>query len=59
MSNRITKPPEDDRSKVVGRRLEFDLNARFAKLDGYCDEPFMPEGRQQPQMPPPCKLFDE
>jgi antitoxin VapB len=37
----------------------FDTHAWFAKLDEYLDEPFMPEGRQQPPMPPPRKVFDE
>jgi hypothetical protein len=37
----------------------FDLNACFATLDEYLDEPFMPEGRNQPPMPPPRKIFDE
>ena len=36
----------------------FDVAAWFAKLDEYLDEPFMPEGRQQPPMPPPRKLFE-
>jgi antitoxin VapB len=29
----------------------FDVQAWFAKLDEYTDEPFMPEGREQPPMP--------
>ncbi len=37
----------------------FDAKAWFAKLDEYLDEPFMPEGRQQPPMPPARKIFDE
>jgi antitoxin VapB len=36
----------------------FDAAAWFAKLDEYLDKPFMPEGRQQPSMPPPHKLFE-
>jgi len=35
-----------------------DARAWLAKLDEYLDEPFMPEGRQQPPMPPPRKLFE-
>jgi hypothetical protein len=34
-----------------------DASAWFAKLDQYLDEPFMPEGRCQPLMPPPRKPF--
>jgi antitoxin VapB len=37
----------------------FDVKAWFAKLDEYLDEPFMPEGRNQPLMPPSRKIFDE
>jgi antitoxin VapB len=37
----------------------FDVKAWFAKLDEYLDEPFMPEGRQQPPMPAERKTFDE
>ena len=36
----------------------FDVKAWFAKLDEYLDEPFMPDGRQQPAMPAgrtPCR----
>jgi len=35
-----------------------DVTAWFAKLDEYLDEPFMPDGRRQPPMPPPRKLFE-
>jgi antitoxin VapB len=37
----------------------FDVDAWFAKLDEYRDIPFMPEGREQPPMPPPRKIFDD
>jgi antitoxin VapB len=37
----------------------FDVDAWFAKLDEYRDIPFMEEGREQPPMPPPRKIFDE
>jgi antitoxin VapB len=39
--------------------VPFDVSAWFAAIDEYLDEPFMPEGRQQPPMPPPRKIFDE
>jgi len=35
-----------------------DVEAWFAKLDEYLDEPFMPDGRQQPAMPPPRKPLE-
>jgi antitoxin VapB len=34
-----------------------DVAPWFAKLDEYLEEPFMPEGRRQPLMPPPRKPF--
>lgn len=37
----------------------FDMKAWFAKIDEYLDEPFMPEGRQQPPMPRQRKVFNE
>ena len=39
--------------------VPFDVKAWFAEIDEYLDEPFMPEGRQQPSMPPVRKTFDE
>src|SRR5438445_6944552 len=38
--------------------VPFDAAAWFAKIDEFLDEPFMPEGRQQPPMPLPRKLFE-
>ena len=59
-------PGTEVRVRKVGRGVllepidaAFDVQAWFAKLDEYADEPFMPEGRQQPPMPPPRKIFDE
>ena len=59
-------PGKEVRVRRVGRGVllepmdaPFDVDAWFAKLDEYRDEPFMPEGRQQPSMPPPRKMFDE
>jgi antitoxin VapB len=39
--------------------VPFDVKGWFAKIDEYLDEPFMPDGRQQPPMPPARKIFDE
>jgi antitoxin VapB len=44
---------------VLLEPIETDIDAWFAKLAEYHDIPFMPEGRQQPPMPPPKKIFDE
>jgi antitoxin VapB len=57
-------PGTEVRVRRVGRGvllepIEFDVKAWFAKLDEYLDEPFMPEGREQPPMPPRRKIFDE
>lgn len=35
-----------------------DLDSWFAELDRHGDVPFMEEGRQQPAMPAPEKLFE-
>ena len=44
---------------VLLEPIETDVDAWFARLDQYLDVPFMEEGRQQPPMPPPRKIFDE
>src|SRR6202030_4792413 len=51
-------PGNEVRVRRVGRGVllepideVFDVKGWFAKLDEYLDEPFMPEGRQQP----PCR----
>jgi antitoxin VapB len=51
-------PGKEVRVRRVGRGvllepIETDVQAWFARLDAYCDVPFMPEGRQQPPMPSP------
>ncbi len=35
-----------------------DIDAWFAELDRFADEPFMPEGRNQPPMPEPVDKFE-
>jgi len=59
-------PGTEVRVRRIGRSVllepigvPFDVKAWFDKLDEYLDEPFMPEGRQQPPVPPPRQLFDE
>jgi antitoxin VapB len=59
-------PGTEVRVRRIGRGVllepidaPFDTKAWFAKLDEYLDEPFMPEGRQQPPMPTPHNIFDE
>jgi antitoxin VapB len=46
---------------VLLEPMEFDVEAWFKRLDSYGDVPFMPEGREQPEMPPdePGDSFDE
>lgn len=46
-------------NNVVLEPIAPDIDAWFAKLDEYRDTPFMEEGRNQPPMPPPRKIFDE
>ena len=59
-------PGMEVRVRRIGRgvlleptEVPFDVKAWLAKLDEYRDEPFMPEGRQQPPNPPPRKVFEE
>ena len=59
-------PGTEVRVRRIGRGVllepigaSFDVKAWFAKLDEYLDEPFMPEGRQQPANPSPRSFFDE
>jgi antitoxin VapB len=44
---------------VLLEPMEFDVDAWFKRLDSYGDVPFMPEGREQPEMPPDDEIdFD-
>ncbi len=59
-------PGKEVRVRRVGRGVllepldePFDVEAWFAKIDEYLDEPFMPGGRQQPAMPTNRRFFDE
>jgi antitoxin VapB len=50
-------PGTEVRVRRLGRGIllepiETDVQAWFDRLDSYHDETFMPEGRQQPPMPP-------
>jgi antitoxin VapB len=56
-------PGTEVRVRRIGRGVllepietSFDVKAWFAKIDEYLDEPCMPDGRQQPPMPPKRKL---
>jgi antitoxin VapB len=44
---------------VLLEPIEPDLQAWLQRLDAYTDEPFMPDGRQQPSMPKPRNVFSE
>ena len=51
-------PGKEVRVRRIGRSVllepmdeGFDMAAWWAKLDSYGDEPFMPQGREQPPMP--------
>jgi len=57
-------PGKEVRVRRVGRGVllepvETDIDAWFERLAAYVDTPFMPEGREQPPMPPDRRLFDE
>ncbi len=58
-------PGKEVRVRRVGRGVllepldaSFDVEAWFARIDQYGDEPFMPDGRHQPTMPA-REIFDE
>lgn len=46
---------------VLLEPMPFDVKTWLARLEKYRDIPFMPEGREQPEMPPdePGDSFDE
>ena len=50
---RVRRVPEGLLLEPIGT----DLEAWFAELDRFAELPFMPEGRQQPAMPPAEALF--
>lgn len=57
-------PGTEVRVRRVGRGvllepIEQDLDAWWARLDEYQDEPFMPDGRLQPAMPAAQHLFKD
>ena len=43
---------------VLLEPIEADVDAWFARLDALNDEPFMPDGRNQPPTPPGSIDFD-
>lgn len=43
---------------ILLQPIATDIDAWFAELDRFTDIPFMPEGRNQPPMPPPEDLFE-
>jgi len=43
---------------ILLQPIATDIDAWFAELDRFADIPFMPEGRNQPPMPPPEDLFE-
>ena len=58
-------PGTQVRGRRIGRGVllepidqAFDVKAWFAAQDEYLDEPFMPDGRQQPTVPPARKVFN-
>jgi antitoxin VapB len=51
---RIRRVPEG----ILLETEPFDVEAWFKRMDAACDEPFMPQGREQPPMPAEKKLFE-
>jgi antitoxin VapB len=59
-------PGTEVRVRRIGRSVllepmdeGFDMTAWWAKLDSYSDEPFMPQGREQPPMPSDDRKYFE
>ena len=49
-----------DGDRVILEPMEFDVQAWFKRLDCIGDVPFMPEGREQPELPPDDEIdFDK
>jgi len=47
-------------NRIILEPMAFDVQAWFKRLDSYGDVPFMPEGREQPEMPPDDEIdFDK
>jgi len=42
---------------VLLQPVKVDVEEWLRKIDQYRTEPFMPEGRNQPPMPPPIDIF--
>jgi antitoxin VapB len=64
---RLPKEFRFDGDEVTIRRMgrgvllepkRVDVEAWLRKLDEFRTEPFMPEGRNQPAMPPPREMFE-
>lgn len=45
-------------SGILLEPIVTDIDAWFADLDRFADEPFMPDGRHQPPMPNPEDLLE-
>jgi hypothetical protein len=54
---RSSRPPAKGISSAD--RHPFQCEGVFGGLDKYLDEPFMPDGRERPAMPPDRKIFDD
>jgi hypothetical protein len=59
-------PGTEVRVRRIGRGVllepidpTFDVKAWLAKMAEHLDEPFIGNGRQQPPMPRPRKIFEE
>jgi len=46
--------------RVILEPMKFDVQAWFKRLDALGDTPFLPEGREQPELPPDDEIdFDK
>jgi antitoxin VapB len=56
---RVSKMGDKVILEPISDRKPFDAKAFWAEIDAIGDKPFMPEGREQPEMPPDRRIFEE
>jgi antitoxin VapB len=56
---RVSKIGDKVILEPISDRKPFDYGAFWAEIDALGDKPFMPEGREQPEMPPDRRIFEE
>ena len=55
---KVTKVGDKVILEPITEKKPFDAESFWATIDALGDKPFMPEGREQPDMPPDRVIFD-